>query len=251
MRPTALAGALLTSLALSSTLPATVRAQSEADGWAPPTPPSRPTSGEASFLSGRTLGTGQTLIAAALGWPGFWAEVELAPDSAFNLGLRAAVVYGSPVMGLVAGAGGELVVPIRLHVFGEGDVDVAVRIAPEASFGEGRLFGAQSSSIYANALGVSSRLELGARIAWRAVERFTMYFGADAGPGFSWLDGERVRPIGVFTGTFGIEALMSLETMLFGEITAGAGVVESGGIAVAFYPQQEILRISLGLAYVL
>src|SRR5688500_12363365 len=95
---------------------------------------------EASFLSGRTLGAGQTMMAAALGWPGFWAHAEFAPETSVNVGFRVAVVYGSPVMGLVAGAGGELTIPIRVHVFGQNDIDVALRIAPALSLGEGRLF---------------------------------------------------------------------------------------------------------------
>lgn len=224
-------------------------AQSAEDGWAPPPTDSRPTSGEASFLSGRTLGVGHTMIAAALGWPGFWAHVELALDSTVNVGVRAMVTYGSPVMGLVTGGGGELMVPLRVHVLGEGEIDVALRVTPQVAFGEGRLFG-EIEGIRANELGVSSRLELGARVGWRVAERVTLFAGADVGPGLSWTDGEQPRPIGLFTGTIGIEALMSLETMLFGELTAGAGVVE-GRVGVPYYPQQEVVRLSLGLAYVL
>lgn len=251
MRHLALALVLFTALAPAAVTPSRAHAQTAEDGWAPPTTSPRPTSGEASFLSGRTLGTGQVLMAAALGWPGFWAHVEVAPDSVINIGVRAAVVYGSPVMGLVAGAGGELTVPIRVHVFGEGDLDLSLRIAPELSMGEGRLFGGADGTSLANELGFSSRIELGALLGWRIVERFTMFFGASAAPGLSWLDGQQVRAIGVFHGTIGVEALMSLETMLFAEVQAGAGVVDGSGIAFAFYPQQEILRVSLGLAYVL
>jgi hypothetical protein len=247
-----LAPALALGLVLASLVarPERACAQSAEDGWAPPAAGSRPTSGEASFLSGRTLGTGQTLIAAGLGWPGLWAHLELAPDSSFNVGLRAGVSYGSPVMGLVAGAGGEVLAPMRLHLFGEGELDVALRITPQLAVGEGRLFG-EAEGIRANALGISSRLDVGARVGWRAAERFTLFFGADAGAGFSWTDGERARPIGVFTGTIGVEALMSLETMLFAEVTGGAGIADGGGRAVAYYPQAEVFRLSLGLAYVL
>src|SRR5687768_6384965 len=120
MRSLALAP-LFVALLVSQGRPSIARAQSAEDGWAAPETATRPTSGEASFLSGRTLGVGQALMAASLGWPGFWAQLELAPDSGINVGVRGAVVYGSPVMGLVAGAGGELSVPIRVHVFGEGD----------------------------------------------------------------------------------------------------------------------------------
>lgn len=241
--------ALLIALVAATLGASPARAQTAEDGWAPPTPESRPTSGEASFLSGRTLGGGQTLIAAALGWPGLWAHVELAPDSRINVGVRAMVTYGSPVMGLVTGAGGELAVPVRVHLFGEGEVDLALRIAPVAAIGEGRLFG-EGEGIRANDFGFATRLDAGLRIGWRVAERVTLLGGFDAGGGVSWTDGEDPRAIGIFTGTIGIEALMSLETMLFAELQAGGGVAQ-GRTGVPYYPQQEVLRLSLGLAYVL
>lgn len=242
---------LALSLAIATTLAAPARAQTAEDGWAPPTEAPRPTSGEASFLSGRTLGTGEVMIAAALGWPGLWAHVEISPSSIVNVGVRAGVVYGSPVMGLIAGAGGELTVPVRIHLYGEGDLDVSLRLAPELSIGEGRLFGESLSDIRASDLGMSSRLEVGARIAWRVAERVTLFAGADVAPGISWVDTENVHPIGVFTGTLGIEALMSRDTMLFAEATGGAGVADGGARLIGYYPQQEILRLSLGLGYLL
>ncbi|AKF10521.1 hypothetical protein [Sandaracinus amylolyticus] len=240
----------LAALVLALGIASSARAQSAEDGWAPPTEEVRPTSGEASFLSGRTLGVGQVLMAAALGWPGLWAHVELAPDSTFNVGARVAVVYGSPVMGLVTGAGGELIVPMRVHLFGEGDVDLALRIAPQVALGEGRLFG-EAEGVRANDLGVSSRLEVGPRLGWRVAERVTVLAGVDAGAGVSWTNGEDVRAIGTFSATLGIEALMTLQTMLFAEVSGGAGVADGSGRAVPLYPQQEIFRLSLGLAYVL
>lgn len=226
-------------------------AQTAEDGWAPPTEAPRPTSGTPSFLSGRTLGTGQVLMAAALGWPGLWAHVELAPSSIVNVGVRGSVLYGSPVMGLIAGAGGELVVPIRVHLHGEGEIDVALRIAPSIAAGEGRLFGESASDIHAADLGLSSRLDVGARLAWRATEQVTLFVGADVGAGVSWVETERAHPIGVLTGTVGIEAMMSSSTMLFAEAVGGGGVAGADARTVAYYPQQEVFRLSLGLGYLL
>lgn len=227
------------------------RAQSAADDWAPPDAGSRPTSGEASFLSGRTLGGGETFMAAALGWPGIWAHVELAPLALFNIGIRGSVLYGAPAFGLVAGAGGELALPMRIHLLGEGEIDIALRLAPEVALGEGRLFGEQSSVIYAGDLGVSSRLDGGLRIGWRLAERVTLLAGADLGVGISWVEGDRAHAIGVFTGVVGIEALMSRDTMLFAELVGGGGIAEAGSRAVPYYPDPAIFRLSLGLGYLL
>lgn len=209
-----------------------------------------PSSNEASLLSGRTLDSGESMIGAALGWPGFWVQVELAPSDTVSVGVRGAVVYGSPVMSLAAGAGGELTIPVRLHLAREGVLDVSLRIAPAAALGEGRLFGGGNTG-YGNRLGVSGRVELGVLISIRPVERFTMFFGVHGAPGFSYLETERVRPIGVFYGALGVEALMSLETMLFAELQGGFGVADGSGLTFALYPEREILRLSLGMAYVL
>jgi hypothetical protein len=205
---------------------------------------------EASLLSGRTLDAGETMMGAALGWPGFWAQVELAPSSDVNIGVRGAVVYGSPVMSLASGAGGELTIPIRIHVFEEAHLDISLRVAPVAAFGEGRLFGAGNTA-FANRLGISSRVEFGVLLGYRAAERFTIFFGAHGAPGLSYLEDKDARAIGVFYGAIGVEALMSLETMLFAELEGGIGVADGSGLTFAFYPQREILRLSLGMAYVL
>jgi hypothetical protein len=238
------------SFVLCFSVPGVARAQTAADGWAPPPVASRPTSGAASILSGRTLGTGETVIAASLGWPGLWAQVELAPDSNFNIGIRAGVLYGSPVMGLVAGAGGEVQVPFRIHLWGQDDVDLALRIVPEIALGEGRLFGEDQSPVLRSRLGISTRLDAGIVFGFRYVD-VTFVAGASGGAGISWTENSIVRAIGVVYAILGIEALMSRETMLFADIHVGGGFGDGSGRAVAYYPQQEILRIALGIAYLL
>jgi hypothetical protein len=237
-------------LVCALSLPGVAHGQTAEDGWAPPETAARSTSSEASILSGRTLGVGETMIAAGLGWPGFWAHIELAPSSIVNVGIRAAVLYGSAVMGLIEGAGGELSVPIRIHVFGEGDVDLALRIAPEITLGEGRLFGEQASPRLSADLGISSRLEVGVLLGWQVSPQITLIVAASASPGISFVDPDPVRPIGLFTGSIGIEALMTRETMLFAIAEGGGGVAESR-VGVALYPAREIFRLSLGLGYLL
>src|SRR4051812_8135844 len=97
----------IAALLLAAMIASSARAQEEGEIEPPPIA-ARPTSGEASMLSGRTLGTGEVMIAGAAGWPWIYAQVELAPTSTFNIGVRAALLYGSPIMALAPGAGGEL-----------------------------------------------------------------------------------------------------------------------------------------------
>lgn len=223
------------------------RAQTEADGWAPPEG-DRPTSGDASLLSGRTLGTGEVLIAAAIGFPGLWAHVEIAPSSDFNLGVRAGVLYGSPNMGLGIGGGGHLDVPMRIHLWGEGEGDLALRLCPRIAVGEGALFG--ESGIYAHVFGLSSRLDAGVLLGWHPDSRVTLFVGADAGIGLSYVEGTSVEPIGVFQGRLGVEGLLARDTMLFAELTVGGGLApDRGGLPI--YPDRFALGLSLGLGYLL
>ena len=97
-----------------------------AEEHGPDTGPDRPTSGVMSLWSGRTLGNGQSAIAAGVGWPGLFVELALAPSSRLNIGGRLQVNYGSPLMGIGDGIGGDLQVPIRFHFYGQDDLDVAV-----------------------------------------------------------------------------------------------------------------------------
>lgn len=222
-------------------------AQTEADGWAPPEG-DRPTSGDASLLSGRTLGTGEVMIAAALGFPGLWAHVEIAPSSGFNLGVRAGVLYGSPNMGLGIGGGGILEVPMRVHLWGEGNGDVALRLSPRIAVGEGALFG--ESGIFARVFGLSTRLDAGVLLGWHPDPRVTLFVGADAGLGLSYVEGTSVEPIGVFQGRLGVEGLLARDTMLFAELTAGGGLAPDR-VGAPLYPDRFALGLSLGLGYLL
>lgn len=239
---------LLVVLATLSPL-AVAHAQTESDGWAPPVEVAdRPTSGDASLLSGRTLGNGEVMIAAALGWPGLWAQIELAPSATFNLGIRAGVLYGSPVMGLGIGGGGQLTVPMRIRVWGEHQTDLSVRLAPTLSIGEGVLAG--EPGLFAHELGLASRLDAGVVFGFQADPRITLLFGADVGGGVSWVNGTDAAPIGVFQGRVGIEGLLSRDTMLFAELTAGGGLAPDRA-GVPLYPDRFALGLSLGLGYLL
>lgn len=237
----------LFALLVLSALP--VSAQTEADGWAPPVAEGdRPTSGDMSLLSGRTLGNGEVVLAAALGWPGFWAHVELAPSSTFNLGVRAAVLYGSPAMGLGVGGGGELSIPMRIRIWGERETDLAIRLTPRAAVGEGVLFGQGGS--FGGDLAWMARLDAEAVLGWHLDPRVTFVFAAGGGGGVSHVINTNVEGIGRILGTIGVEGLLARDTMMFAEVNAGVGLArDTAGVPV--YPERFVLGLSLGIGYLL
>jgi hypothetical protein len=219
----------------------------ESDEYAAPEG-DRPTSGDASLLSGRTLGTGEVMLAAFAGWPGVFAQLELAPSSTFNIGIRAGFLYGSPMMGLIAGYGGELAVPMRIHVWGERDVDIAIHIQPIIALGSGALFG--EGGISANRFGYGLRLDLGARMGWEVDPRLTFVFGIDAGAGFAGVDPSGPSAIGMVLGLVGAEVLMSRDVMLFVEAQGGYGFAPDR-TGFAYFPAREVLRVVLGIGFLL
>jgi hypothetical protein len=208
----------------------------------------RPTSGDASLLSGRTLGTGEVMIAAFAGWPGAFVQLELAPSSIFNIGIRAGFLYGSGLMGLVTGYGGELAVPMRIHVFGERDVDIAIHVQPVVSLGSGTLFGEQG--IFGDHFGYGARLDLGARMGWEVDPRLTFVFGVDGGVGFSGVDPSGPSAIGMILGVLGAEVLVARDFMLFVEAQGGYGFAPDRAGAL-YFPAREVLRVVIGGAFLL
>lgn len=206
----------------------------------------RPTSGDMSLLSGRTLGNGETALAAALGWPGLWAQVTLAPSSTLNVGIRGFVLYGSPLMGLGAGVGGGGAVPVRIWVFGEGSVDLSLAIEPAFMVGEGALAGQEGT--FADDFGWAGWAEAGALLGMQASSAVTLTLGLLGGGGYVRVadagDGSHV--IGTTTLVLGVEALMSRDTLLFAELRGGWGFAPE-----ALFDGHYIVRVSLGIAYLL
>jgi len=214
----------------------------------------RPTSGEASLLSGRTLGVGEVLVAGAAGWPWIWAQAEFALTSSFNVGIRPALLYGSPFMALEPGVGGELAVPMRIHLFGEGELDLAAFITPAVAVGEAAATAGEGGTVFAGELGIGSRLELGARIGYRAMEGLTFVLGAGGHVGFVYA--EAVGAAEVIGAAFlqaGLEGLISRDTMLFALVDGGLGFTPSRGAGFPLFRESvpPLFRISLGVAYLL
>jgi hypothetical protein len=207
----------------------------------------RPTSGDLSLRSGRTMGNGEVALAAALGWPGIWAEVTLAPSSTLNVAVRATVAYASPIAGFGSGVGGALAVPIRWHLYGHRDLDVAVLLEPTGIVGEASLVGQTAG--FGNDLGVGAGGLAGILLGLQISDVVTFALGAagevfwvtvrdDAGPGSD------VVATGILI--LGVEALMARDTMLFVDVRGGYALARE-----RLFDGHEIARLALGVAYLL
>jgi len=211
-------------------------------------PGDRPTSGDASLLSGRTLGVGNVMIAAMAGWPGAYVQLELAPTSLFNLGIRGGFLWGSPLMGLQVGLGGELAVPMRLRIWGEGQVDLAIVAEPMFAVGPGNVYGESTIGDFA----YGTRLDAGARIGWEPDPHLTLFGGLQAGGGIAEVptSHNKVQPIGVIYATVGAEILTSRDFMLFLRVDGGYGLAPDRS-GLAYFADRAFLRIVFGGAFLL
>lgn len=206
----------------------------------------RPTSGDMSIISGRTLGNSQTVLAAGIGWPGLWAGVWLAPSSRINLGLRGSVLYGSPIMGFTQGVGGELSVPIRWHIFGKGQLDVSLAFTPAFTIGQGSLAGQED--LYSDNLGYAARGEAGILAGAQLSRSVTLTLGAMGTFGFVNVPDTTGGAyfLGTAFGVAGIELLVSRDTMFIVETNGGYGFASS-----KIYASHAIGRVWVGIAYLL
>jgi hypothetical protein len=234
------------ALAVCAAVTSTALAQSIA-----PPPVAGPTSGEPSLHSGRTIGVGETLVAASAGFPGVSAELVLAPSSTFNVGVRAAFLYASPIMGTTLGFGGQVALPLRLHVFGQDTLDLAVLVVPTAVLGEGSVVGEASLSQFADDFGYALYGEAGARLGWHPDDGLTLLAGASAEIGFA-----HTPSFGgpdfftTFLGTLGLEGLLARDLMLFVLAQAGGGVAANRG-GLALFARRFVLRVTAGAAFLL
>lgn len=206
----------------------------------------RPTSGDMSIISGRTLGNDQTVLAAGVGWPGLWAGVWLAPSSRFNLGLRGSVLYGSPVMGFTQGVGGELSIPIRWHFFGKGQLDLSIAITPSFAIGQGSLAGQED--LYKSHLGYAARGDGGIVAGAQVSRSVTLTLGAMGTFGFVNVPDRTggAHLLGAAYGIAGIELLVARDTMFLVELHGGYGFAAS-----EIYASNAIGRVWVGIAYLL
>ncbi len=204
----------------------------------------RPTSDDVSVLSGRTVGNGEVVLAAGLGWPGFWAEVLLAPSSQFNLSIRAGFHYGSPLLGLETGVGGELSFPMRLLLYGEDNIDLAAYLRPFGIVGEGVLVGQEGT--FANDIGWAVGTDAGLKVGFHVSDAVTL--GTGTLVRFAYVDTPDASDgNGIVLGVAilaSVEANMSRATTLFLELQGGYGFA-----ADRLFNNHAMLVVSFGLAY--
>ena len=203
----------------------------------------RPTSDDLSLISGRTVGNGEVVLSAGLGWPGFFAEVLFSPSSRFDLALRGHVDYGA-MLGTETGVGGGVSVPMRLHLYGQGITDLALAVRPFVLFGEGALMGEEG--VFADDFGWSVGVEAGVRAGFQVGESTTLTAGAAFL--FAWTDvPDATTGGGVLGGAapvIGIEAAFTRQTLFFIEALAGyAGAPENR------FSRQVWMRFALGIGY--
>jgi len=210
-------------------------------GGASPALADRPTSDDLSLISGRTVGNGEVVISAGLGWPGFYAEILFSPSSTFDLSLRAHVDYGA-LLGTATGVAGGLSIPMRLHVYGKDDIDIAIAARPFALFGEGAIMGEEG--VFADDFGYALGIEAGLRVGFHVGSSTTLTVGA-AGL-FAWTSVKDAGggAIGGGAPVLGIEANFNRQTVFFAEALAGyAGAPENR------FGRQMWLRLALGIGY--
>ncbi len=207
--------------------------------------PTRPTSDQLSLFSGRTVGNGEVVLAAGAGWPGIFAELLLAPSSRFNLSIRGAFHWGSPIAGFGTGVGGELSFPMRLLLYAKGDVDFAAYARPHVIIAEGALVG--QNGTFADDLGWGAGLEVGARVGYAASRSVTLATGLSVtGTYYDVPKGTNSNGFATtFGGMFALEGLLTRSTMLFFRAVAGYGVTKSG----RFDSDRVLLQLAFGLAY--
>lgn len=208
--------------------------------------PDRPTSGDLSLFSGRTISKGETTLAAGVAWPSIWAGIWLAPSSTLSIGIQGHVYYGSPLMGFAPGAGFGLTAPMRLHLWGAGKLDFSLTAEPAVVLGEGRLVG--QNGIYQDSFGYGIYGLIGAVGGAQVSDTFTISLGASGLVGYVHTPSRNVSPVsavGGILGTLGVEAAMSRDTLLFLHLRGGVGF--SDGL----FESQAILNAWLGLAYLL
>lgn len=203
----------------------------------------RPTSGDMSVSSGRTLGIRTSVLAAGIGWPGLWAEFDTGLSSRFTLGVRVTALYGSSIMGLGTGIGSEVATPLRFHLYGHDDLDLALTLKPALVLGQGALVG--QTNTFSNDFGFGVRAEAGVVLGMRLSQAVTFVLGVNGGPGFDSVpDAGQSHMMGTIRSNIGIEGLMSRDTMLFVLLEGGYGFAP----ATAF-EKHVVLSLALGMAY--
>lgn len=190
------------------------------------------------------MGNGETAIVAGTGFPGTFVEGWIAPSSRFNVGLRAAFLYASPLMGFGTGLGAEVSVPFRLHLFARSTMDVALHVRPFVIVGEGALVGQELN--FADNFGYGIGFESTARAGFQIRDRLTLTAGAGTSIGYVDVPdaGDGNSAVGTILLLGALEANLTADLMLFLELYTGYGFARG-----SLFDKHGVLRASLGVAY--
>lgn len=198
------------------------------------------------MISGRTVGIRQKMVMAGAGWPSAWAEYMLAPTSRFNIGFRGTLLFASPIMGFETGVGGEASIPMRLHLFGKGKVDIAVSLTPDVVLGQAALTGQKGE--FRDEFGMALRVMGGGLVGVRLSQVFTLALGA--GGEFGWVNAPNVvysdTLFAAITFMGGFELLLDYDVVLFAQVTGGVGFAPD-----RMFDGHSITRVAIGIAYLL
>jgi hypothetical protein len=214
--------------------------------WTPSARADGPTSGDLSVIGGRTMGSGEISVAAGAGWPGTWGQIQFAPRSTLNVGVRATVLYGSPILGFGTGIGGEVSMPVRKHLLGKGRWDLAMTARPLVITGRAALVGAEDS-LFEDDFGWAALFEKGLVAGWQATDAVTLVMGVMTTSGAVGIpEANRTRFAFQALGVLGLELLLGRDTLLFLQVEGGGGTSGS-----EVFPHQGIVRAHVGFARML
>ena len=156
-------------------------------------------------------------------------------------------------MSLEPGVGGEASVPVRIHVFGEDQLDISLFITPSFTFGEAATVGQAGFAAASGEFGWGLRGEGGLLAGYRAMEDITLILGA-AGQ-FGLMNTPSTgdfNAVGAAYLRLGIEGLISRDTMLFAMADGGVGFAPTvSGTPLFRSNVAPLLRLSLGVGYLL
>jgi hypothetical protein len=204
-----------------------------------------PSSSSISVVGARTLPSNSQLIAAELGWPGAYAALHMAAGSRLSLAFRGGLNYGSPFMSFAAGLGAQLETQARLHIYGHDNVDLALSLAAGGVVGEGALAG--ETGTYKDNLAFGAYVDPGLLASFAASRALTLTGGVFGSFAYVTVPDRNIEPSHLLGGVgvkLAVEALLSRDLIMFTQLTAGAGLRESGQ-----FNNHTVLRLSLGAAY--
>jgi hypothetical protein len=192
------------------------------------------------------LGRGERIIAVRAGWPGVGGEVIFAPSSRLSVGPRLDVVYGGPLMDFPTGIGVTLSAPIRFHVYGHDRLDLAIALRPDVTFGQAKLIG--QTAAFGSTFGMAFGLDAGARLGFEVKDELTLVAGLEGEMHVvNSPDANETRATGAVTLVMGVEAALSMSTLLFAELEGGYGFAPD----FLFGGDRGVLRMFVGVAFIL